>query len=301
MQLPLVVVVTVNWNRREDTLACLETLAGLTYLNRRFVVVDNGSTDGSAAAIKYKYPDIEQISSERNLGFAGGFNIGLRRALELGAAYVLILNNDTLAPPGLLEPLVAAASAPDVGVTAPIIVYAGDPTQIWSAGAGRNHITLELTGNHGRSDRLLAIVSREFVSGCAMLIKRSVLQQVGLLDERFFMYYEDSDYCLRLRQAGYKLLVVPAVCLRHKVSRSTDGSDSLSERYWMGRSSALFFRKHVRGWRWVPVLLWRIGSTLKTTARLLLAGRANSARAYLRGVTDGWRSRILNPRRGSQS
>jgi GT2 family glycosyltransferase len=289
MPAPKVITVTVNWNRRDDTLACLGTLAALSYPNVQVIVVDNGSTDGSAAAIGEQFPRVEQIINPTNLGFAGGFNAGLRRALALGADYVFILNNDTLAPAGLLEPLVQAAGAPEVGVTAPVIVYAADPARVWSAGAGRSALTLELTGNHGRRARLDTITAREFVSGCAMLIKRSVLEQVGVLDERFFMYYEDSDYCLRVRRAGFRLLVVPAACLAHKVSLSSNGSDSPAERYWMGRSSVLFFRKHIRGWRWAPVLMWRAGSLARTTGRLLLAGRSSAARAYLRGVVDGWR------------
>jgi GT2 family glycosyltransferase len=294
MPAPLVVAVTVNWNRREDTLACLRSLAALSYPNVQILVVDNGSTDGSVAAIRTNFPQVEQILNRSNLGFAGGFNQGLRRALQLKADYVFILNNDTLAPSALLEPLVLAAGEPDVGVTAPVIVYAADPTQIWSAGAGRNSLTLELTGDHGRGERLEAVMPREFVSGCAMLIKRVVLEQVDLLDERFFMYYEDSDYCLRVRRAGYRLLVVPGASLLHKVSLSSNGSDSQSERYWMGRSSVLFFRKHIHGWRWLPVMFWRSGSLIKTTLRLLMAGRADSARAYVVGVIDGWRPTKLN-------
>jgi GT2 family glycosyltransferase len=116
-----------------------------------------------------------------------------------------------------------------------------------------------------------------------MLIRREVLERVGLFDECFFMYYEDSDYCLRVRRAGYAIMTVPAARIWHKVSVSSDGNDSPAERYWMGRSSVLFFRKHVRGWRWLVVVPWRVASTLKTVVRLARLGRLGSASAYLAG------------------
>jgi len=287
MKQPQVVVVTLNWNRRDDTLACLESLSHLTYPNVRVLVVDNGSTDGSPQAIAARFPQVEQIVNQTNLGFAKGFNVGLRRALDAGADLVFILNNDTIVAPDLLEPLCAAAAPPDVGIVAPVIFDASAPDRISSSGGGRSRLTLEMTGNHGRGEVLAGITEREFLSGCAMLIRRSVLARVGLFDERFFMYYEDSDYCLRTRQAGFRMLVVPQARIWHKVATSSGGSDSPTERYWMGRSSVLFFRKHVRGWRWCFVVPWRLGSALKTTFRLGMAGQSRAVRAYLRGLWDG--------------
>lgn len=293
MNLPSVWIITLNWNRAEDTLACLETLVQLTYPNTNLLVVDNGSTDGSPSIISARYPTVKQIVNLENLGFAGGFNIGLKWALDAGADFVLVLNNDTLAAPDMLEPLVAAAAPARVGITAPVIFYASAPTRIWSAGAGRSRLTLDLTGNHGRRMLLVANVEREFVSGCAMLIKRVVLEKVGLFDEHFFMYYEDADYCLRVRQAGFSLWVVPEARLWHKVSVSSEGSDSPAERFNMAYSSVLFYRKHVSGWRWLLVAPWRFGSALKTTLRLLGAGRLRSVQAYWYGLWQGVRDKRL--------
>lgn len=249
--------------------------------------MDNGSTDGSPSIISARYPIVRQIVNSENLGFARGFNIGLRYALDAGADFVLVLNNDTLVAPDMLEPLVTAAMPSHVGITAPVIFFASDPGRIWSAGAGRNPWTLDLTGNHGRAMSLVSNVEREFVSGCAMLIKRVVLEQVGLFDERFFMYYEDSDYCLRVRRAGFSIWVVPLAQMWHKVSLSSDGSDSPMERFRMAHSSVLFYRKHITGWRWFLVVPWRLGSALKTTLRLLGAGRPHSAYAYWLGLWQG--------------
>ncbi len=292
-EVPLVYVVTVNWNNAPDTLACLESLSHLTYPNYRLLEVENGSTDNSPERITEAFPQVEQLRIPENLGFAGGFNAGIRHALKNGAEFVFIVNNDTLAAPGLLEPLVEAASAPDVGAVAPLIFYADEPERVWSAGAGRSRWTLELTENHGRTmrfDSSAPPIAREFLSGCALLLKKEVLEKAGLLDEGFFLYYEDSDYSLRLRQAGYRLLLVPQAKLWHKVSRSSLGSDSPGERYWMARSSVRFFRKHVRGWRWLVVVPWRAGSALKTTLRLLRRGSFRAAWYYWRGLQDGIRN-----------
>jgi GT2 family glycosyltransferase len=113
------------------------------------------------------------------------------------------------------------------------------------------------------------------------------LTEVGLFDERFFMYYEDFDLSLRAHQAGFKILLSPQAKVWHKVAVSSGGSDSPNERYWMARSSVLFFHKHVRGLRWLIVLPYRTGSAVKTVLRLMLRGRAESALAYLRGLRDG--------------
>jgi hypothetical protein len=122
---------------------------------------------------------------------------------------------------------------------------------------------------------------------CALLLSRRFLTQVGLFDERFFMYYEDFDLSLRARQAGFKILLSPQAKVWHKVAVSSGGSDSPNERYWMARSSVLFFSKHVRGLRWLIVLPYRTGSAVKTVLRLALRGRAGSAWAYVRGLRDG--------------
>ena len=290
MTSPLVVIITLNWNRRDDTITCLDSLARVVYPNVRLLVVDNASTDGSPQAIAGRFPQVMQIANPANLGFAKGFNVGLHWALESGADFVLILNNDTFVAPDVLDKLITASATGDVGITAPCIYYASAPERIWSSGAQRSRLTLELSGNHGRGRPLDLVTERDFVSGCAMLIKRRVLETVGLFDERFFMYYEDSDYCLRVQRAGLRLLVVPDARLWHKVSSSSEGSNSPAERYWMGRSGVLFFRKHVRGWRWLAVFPWRIGSTIKTILNLWLSGRREAAQAYLHGVWEGMKA-----------
>ena len=279
----------LNWNRREDTLACIASLLRSSYEPLRVLVCDNGSTDDTSAAVRSQFPGVEVLELGRNLGFAAGMNAGIRHALAAGAEQVLLLNNDTIVDKLMVERLVAHTFGA-VGLVAPLILYASQPDLIWSAGGLSSRWTLEQThtlrGQHDRADWPV-IIERDFVPGCAMLLPRSALESVGLFDERFFMYYEDSDLCLRIRRAGFRVLLVPGARMWHKVAISSGGADSPGERYGMAKGSVLFFRKHVHGWRWLIVVPFRLGSAVKTTIRLLRRRKVVAAQAYWRGLLDG--------------
>jgi GT2 family glycosyltransferase len=290
---PLVYIITLNWNRCNDTLAFLESCSRLVYPNVRILVVDNASTDGSGSAIAAQFPCVEQLSNARNQGFAAGANRGIRHALAHGADFMFLANNDTFMAVDTLTLLMDAALTADADLAAPAIYYADTPDRVWSIGGWRRHPTLEIAAcqrwQHG--------VSREpepfrvdFITGCGMLIRRRCLETVGLFDEWFFMYYEDSDYCLRARAAGAVVIVVPRARMWHKVATSHGGSDSPGERYYMALSSVQFFKKHIRGWPWAVVIPYRAASTGRTLLRLLTRGRHAAAGAYLRGLWDGVRS-----------
>lgn len=286
---PLVYVMTLSWNRQAETLACLRSMRQLRFANKRLLLVDNGSRDGTPESVGQTMPNVEIIVNERNRGFAAGCNRGIRHALRQGADYVLLLNNDTEIDQEALGHLIDLSDA-GVGITAPKIYYADEPTRIWSVGGKRHPLTLEKTGDaRGEIDRgqWEEVLERDYIVGCAMLLSQHLLTKVGLFDERFFMYYEDSDLCLRGRQAGFRILLAPQAHVWHKVATSSGGTDSPNERYWMARSSVLFFHKHVRGARWSIVLPYRTASAIKTTLRLLANGKSQAARAYLRGLQDG--------------
>jgi len=209
----------------------------------------------------------------------------------MGAAFVLIVNNDTLLAADMVEKLWQVTQASQA-VTAPIIYYAEEPQRVWSLGAQLQPWTLETVGSvRGKIDegQWTAVLPCDFVPGCAMFFPRDALESVGLFDERFFMYYEDSDLCLRLRQEGWSILSVTGAKMWHKVAVSSGGSDSVNERYWMARSSVLFFSKHARLWQWPVILFWRTGSALRTTWRLWRQERREALRAYWRGLRDGLR------------
>jgi GT2 family glycosyltransferase len=216
--------------------------------------------------------------------------VGIRAALSDGAELVFLVNNDTIAGPNLLSALAAQLDV-EVGVLGPVIYYASDPHQIWSQGGQISPYLLEMTGDHGRGQPVPDEPSdREFLSGCAMLVRRAVFERAGLFDERFFMYYEDLDFCVRVRDQRFKLRLVPDASLWHKVSQSSGGSNSPQERYAMAYSSGVYFRKHMRSWRIPLILTYRLLSAFRWTARMTVNGSWHALRAYWRGLLNGWLS-----------
>ena len=284
---PRVCIALVNWNLKQVTLECLESLRGLKYPNFQVVVVDNGSQDGSPEAIADRFPEAAQVVYPENLGSTAGFNAGFLYALAAGADYAFLINNDTILDPDALDILVDACENPEVGIASPLIFYAGAPEKIWSAGAMLSRLTLDLIGNHGRGEKFGKITRRDFLTGCAMLVKREVLEPVGVMDRDFFLYYEDMDYCFRVRKEGYHLIVAPKARMWHKVSLSGGGSGSLTETYWMARNVILYYRKHARGWQWFFIVPWRAGAIIKKSVRLIAMRKWAHLREYWRGLRDG--------------
>jgi GT2 family glycosyltransferase len=288
--LPLVYVIVLSWNNCSETINCLDSVNKLSYPNKRILLVDNGSQDGTPQTVAAIFPNIEIIVNDENLGFAAGCNVGLRYALENGAEFVFLLNNDTEVSSDALDHLIAAMG-PGIGMAAPKIYYAhASQPIIWSIGGKCHPVTLEKIGDaRGQIDRgqWNQVLERDYLVGCAVLISRKLLETVGLFDESFFMYYEDSDLSLRARRQGFKLLFVPNAHVWHKVALSSGGSDTPNERYWMARSSILFFYKHVKGLRWLVIVPYRVGSAIKTLIRLLWRKRWDAALAYCWGLRDG--------------
>ena len=290
---PRVCGLTLNWNRWPDTVACLESLMAQTVPLVEISVVDNGSVDDSVEQIRRRFPQVTLLRMQRNLGFAAGCNLGLERALALDYDYVLLVNNDTVLAPDMLACLLREAH-PDVGILSPKIFYAPHSDRIWSIGGRCHPLTFEKTGDaRGQRDdaRRFKTGERDYLVGCGMLLSLKALRKVGLLDTRFFMYYEDSYLSLRFRQAGLKLMMVGDAHMWHKVATSSGGADSPAERYLMAKSSVIFFRKHVHGLRWFIVGPYRLGSAIKMTGRLIWGRRPAAAQAYWRGLLAGWMNR----------
>lgn len=286
--LPLVYVITLSWNRRDDTLAFLTSCRGLHYGRLRTLLADNGSDDGTLEAVAAAFPEVEILANGANLGFAAGMNAGIRHALAAGADYVFLANNDTTLAPDALDWLVATAERHGAAMVAPAIFYFDAPTRVWWLGGRLRPLLLEVRRYERSPTRHdPAPFAVDFVTGCGVLMSRGCLERVGLFDERFFMYYEDSDYCLRARRAGQLVLVEPRAMMYHKVAVSSGGSDSPNERYQMARSSVQFFRKHARPWQWLAIGPYRAGSAARTLVRLARRRRPDAARAYLRGLWEG--------------
>lgn len=244
MHLNLAVVI-VSWNNRADVLRCLESV----YANPgpfQVIAVDNASRDDTAAAIRERYPQVTLIQNAENLGYTGGNNVGITCAFARGADAVLLLNDDAvLAVDAIPQLLSAAAQHPEVGFLGPAIYALGDQNVLLSAGGT---FTAEWDVVHrgmGKQANELTCEPQEvdFLSGCALLVRRSAVEKIGLLDDRFFVYHEDVDWCYRARQAGVKLLVVPRARVYHPDTRERDANSALLT-YYMTRNRLLFLRKH---------------------------------------------------------
>lgn len=290
-------VVVLNWNGLEDTRALLPTLARCRVPDGwrvHVLVVDNGSSDGSAAAIGREFPGVEVLALPGNRRFAGGCNAGLERVLGQGADAVMLLNNDTEAEPGLCEQLLLALEQdPRAGAAAPLICFQQPSGVIWYAG-GRCTPALGFAAHRGlrRRDRgqYRAIEPTGYLTGCCLLATRAAWERVGLLDERYFIYAEDADWCLRARAAGFRLLFVPAARLRHKVSASA-GAASPWKIYQRLRANLMLFARHARGAgrvTWLPCFLVQ---QKVLWLWLLSRGQGAAAAAVPRALWDALRGR----------
>jgi GT2 family glycosyltransferase len=295
MPLPKVVAIVLNWNLVDDTQRCVTSLQDSDYENLAVLVVDNGSELACYTQLRARLPaNVCLLRSEVNLGFAEGNNLGLRRALERGADYVLIINNDTVVDPTMVSQLVTAAEAqPAAGLLGPIIYYLGSPDQVWFAGYRFSHGIYVLRRGLRLTPPLRPVEEVDFVSGCCMLMRREALERVGFFARDYFMYYEDLDLCFRVKEAGFKIFCVTGAKMWHAVSASTGGAESPMKQYYQVKSSLIFYRKHSRGLkRWLNISL-RLGHAGVTLAKAVLQGRLKPAaiRMFWRGFREGWQPR----------
>ncbi|WP_129673965.1 glycosyltransferase family 2 protein [Candidatus Chloroploca sp. Khr17] len=288
---PRVICVVVAWGLPEQTQACLASLQVSIYAPLQIVLVDNGSP--VALHDTLACPDAcELIRLEHNCGYTIGTNHGLRRALALGADYVLLLNNDARVAPHAIARLVAAAQqAPHAGVLGAKILYDDTPDRIWSFGSRRRRwspVPLDLGRGRRDSAALSAVIPVDYVNGCAMLLSRALLTHVGLLDPLFPMYYEDVDLCRRAQAAGFTVLAVGDARVWHLVSRTAQQLPRLSLRcHTAGRLR--FYRRHPHGPAPVLTAGWLALRTAVDLARLAARRRAQLP-AYLAGLADGLRT-----------
>ncbi len=291
---PELFAVVVNWNLKEDTIRCAASLLAGGVAAGHVIVVDNGSTDGSAEAILgYFGGDVRLVRLDENLGFTGGVNHGVRLALECGAGWVLLVNNDTEVDPGMVPALLDAAQD-GYSLLGPAIYYYDDPQRIWFFGDLLLPGTLFTRGLfRGRVQPKLGEepVEVHFLSGCGLLVRREVFETAGLFDTSLFMYGEEVDFCWRARLAGHRLAAVPGAKMWHKVSRSAR-RDRPRARFLRVRNQIWFYRRYAlqpqRGLMWA-------GSGLRTlvlAAADLLRGDRELAGVHLRGWQAGWG---LNP------
>ncbi len=221
MKCPDVWIIIINWNGGDETIACLTSLQALDY-PAHILVIDNGSHDHSPASIRRLFPDVVLLEIGANIGFSRGVNIGITYACDHNADYVLLLNNDVRVAPDMLSCLVAQAEQTlSNGFFSPLIYQHHNPERFWVVGGHWHIYSITHEGwDVADTGQYTAPTPFAILFGTALLIRRAVIEQVGLLDERFFAYYEDADFVLRARRTGYGALVVPQARIWHTGSHS---------------------------------------------------------------------------------
>jgi hypothetical protein len=252
---PLVWIIIVNWNGRDMTLDCLDSLRAVTYGKRQILVVDNGSTDGSVSALRERYPGVAVLPMTENHRFAGGTNAGIRHALAHGADLLLLLNNDTTVDPGFLALMVECLSSdPSTGIVAPKILYSAEPDRLWYAGGAISFWTgtMKHLGIRERDRGQHDIPGQtDYATGCCLLARRELVETIGMLDESYYMYTEDADWCMRARRAGYHIMYEPRAKIWHRLSVSAGGHLSWYKLKNKARGNLAFFARYARWYHWL--------------------------------------------------
>ena len=245
---PLVSIITVNYNQSEVTCQLISSLRNISYKNIEIIVIDNGSPNDNPEIIKSRFPEVLFIKSDQNLGFAGGNNLGIKAAK---GEYLLFLNNDTEVTTDFLEPLVNfLSSTPNAGVVSPQIQYFYHPEMIQYAGyTPMSKFSIRNSGigykeiNQGQYN---LVTETHYAHGAAMLVPRKVIDEVGMMPEVYFLYYEEYDWCEMIKQKGYKIFYIPQSLVLHKESVSTQ-SDSPLKTYYLFRNRILWARRNRKG------------------------------------------------------
>lgn len=295
-----IAVVVLTWNGRADTLECLDSLATSTWKNLDVIVVDNGSHDGTEEALRQRGHDVAYIQNGANLGFAGGNNVGIAAAMERGADAVLVLNNDTVVSQDAVEMLAKAlGSNPDAGACSPVLPYDPPRKELWFAGASYDP-------RRGRAGRATGIERGEVplprvpididrAVGASMLVRRAVVHEVGAFSEDLFFLYEDVDWSLRMRAAGWRILLVPQACIPHKVAASQGGKPvSPTTTYYGTRNGLEMGRRHsgLHGVAAIRREIVCVAVHLASLRRAPSGTRSDCLRELIRGWRDFHRRRF---------
>lgn len=297
-ELPLVSLITINYNQAETTRQFLESTNGLTYPNYEIIVVDNASVPALDTQIDVQqYSRMRLVHSERNLGFTGGNNIGIEAAK---GNFFLIINNDTELPANLIEELLKPfGENPQIGVTCPKIRYYDQPDTLQYAGYNSMNMytgTATPVGYKQPDDvRYDQPGTTPFAHGCAMLVSRAVIDQVGRFAERFFLYYEELDWSQRIRNGGFLIHYQPSASILHKESVSVGAHNPLKT-YYLTRNRILYMRRHCSSLQRLIFYVFFAGCVVpKHLISYVATGQFRHARAFAKGVLWNFTSASTSP------
>jgi GT2 family glycosyltransferase len=288
-----VVAIVLNWCNESDTAACLDSLLASSYAHLEVLLIDNGSPDGSGERLHQRYPSLPYLQTGSNTGYAGGNNRGFEWALARDAAFVLVLNNDTLVDRDCVAELVKAATETGAAVAAPQITYYDDPDRVWYGG-GRFSVRRALGVHDGENEPVDAAQQRSmvtFVCGCCFLVRADTIRSVGGFDETFFAYVEDAELSLRVTRAGGTMVYEPRARLLHRIQpNATPSPFQLRQRE---RNRRRLVARHYGMGEWLRFALWFYPTRLMHIARYVATGDWSRARAVVSGT---FRSLTADPR-----
>lgn len=290
-KLPKVCIIVVNWNGTQDTIECVESLLSIDYLNYEIIIVDNNSKYNLFENIAQKFPMLKIIRNNKNLGFSGGNNVGIGYALGIGAEYILLLNNDTTVEKHFLNNMVEAIwNNLSIGIAGAVNCYYDKKRIVWQVGG----IYRPLVGllkmpysNLEYSTIKESILTLDYVPGSSLLIKTSMINDIGLLDENFFNQCEDLDWCLKTKYYGKHVVCVTSAIIYHKVSRSTPSC--LSNYFWH-RNLLRIHSIHSRSKLFVPQFIFIIYSILKATKYIFL-NKSKMSYSICLGIADHFKNK----------
>jgi GT2 family glycosyltransferase len=290
---PLVYVVVLNWNNYADTAQCIESVYRQTYEFRHILVIDNGSTNGSAMQLRHYENSLELLLLQENKGYTGANNIGMAHAFAHKADYVWLLNNDATAEPTALARLVEIAeAAPDIGLASPLIRTQLDAPAVEFA-CGRFDLTVPSylpSGDVALARQWHAVSpDRVVLHGTGLLVCRALWERIGGLDDTFFAYWEDVDYSIRSVLAGFRNVTAFDVAIGHEAKPTMTAPEVIRPHvyYYVARNELLMWRKYVTGRRYLRATLWNLSRQLQQIARMRTYDAGTQA--ILAGLWDGWR------------
>jgi len=289
VQEPLVGILVLNWNSPQDTIRCLHSIKTSAYSNYLILVVDNGSIDDSVLQIQDTFPNITIIETEKNLGYTGGNNIGIQYFLKKEIGYIFLVNNDAVIAPDSLNYLLSIARIDSRnGFAGPKILALEEPKMLLSAGIYMNSAQDPVHRgigefDSGQYDRVSEV---DALSGSACLVSREVIETIGMLDDNFFLYHEDIDWCFRCKNAGFKVLFVPSAKVWHPDPRIRDENSPLVI-YYITRNSLLFKRKHHLGpWSTIRQLTNNLKTVISWSIKPKWKNKSIQRDALCNAITD---------------
>ena len=293
-------IVIVNWNSFELTRDTINSLLRTSYRDYDCIVVDNGSEDNSANQLETQFSNIILLREKENKGFTGGNNIGIQYALDIGYEYIMMLNNDVELEPNFLEPLIEKLNSnKNIGAVQPLIYFHHDKNLVWNAGSSYNALFgICSTPNYNQRDDKHALVhfqkSVDWITGCAFMIRASVLKEIGLLKERYFIYYEDVDLSFRIKAAGYELAYEPASVIYHIAGMShkskekgKEGFVSPKVHFLNARNRIWFLKQHTLPWAVPSVVLFNVFYFFSIGFYFIFRARFQKWKAWNKGIWEG--------------